>query len=104
MLYEVITLLEEGVNIVIGTPGRLMDFATSGKINFRDFGILIIDEADRMFDMGFYPDIMQILRKMGKAAERTTLLFSATLVITSYSIHYTKLYDSVLYWPHMHQS
>jgi len=73
------SLLEEGVNIVIGTPGRLMDFATSGKINFRDFGILIIDEADRMFDMGFYPDIMQILRKMGKAAERTTLLFSATL-------------------------
>jgi len=73
------TLLKEGVDIVIGTPGRLMDFAKSGKINFKDFGILVIDEADRMFDMGFYPDIMQMLRKMGKVTERISLLFSATL-------------------------
>ncbi len=73
------SILSEGANLVIGTPGRLMDFANSGKINFKDFGILIIDEADRMFDMGFYPDIMQMLRKMGKASERISMLFSATL-------------------------
>ncbi len=73
------SILSEGANLVIGTPGRLMDFASSGKINFKDFGILIIDEADRMFDMGFYPDIMQMLRKMGSASERISMLFSATL-------------------------
>ena len=57
-------LLKEGVDIMIGTPGRLMDYGNSGKILFRDFGFLIIDEADRMFDMGFLPDLRRIMKKM----------------------------------------
>ncbi len=72
-------ILEEGCDILIGTPGRLIDFGKSGKIRFGDMGILVIDEADRLFDMGFLPDLRKILSKMPPAAERRTMLFSATL-------------------------
>jgi ATP-dependent RNA helicase RhlB len=72
-------LLSQGVDIVVGTPGRLIDFNQQGKLNFRDVGILVIDEADRLFDMGFLPDIRRMLRKMPPATERRTMLFSATL-------------------------
>lgn len=72
-------MLHEGVDILIGTPGRLIDFAGSGKIKFSEIGILIIDEADRMFDMGFYPDIKRMVRRMPSPANRVSLLFSATL-------------------------
>lgn len=71
--------LREGCDLIIGTPGRLIDFGKSGKINFGDFGICIIDEADRLFDMGFLPDLRKILRKMPPAEERRTMLYSATL-------------------------
>ena len=73
------SMLHEGVDILIGTPGRLIDFAGSGKIKFSEIGILIIDEADRMFDMGFYPDIKRMVRRMPLPANRVSLLFSATL-------------------------
>jgi ATP-dependent RNA helicase RhlB len=56
-----------------------MDFMQSRKIDSRRFTYLVIDEADRMFDMGFYPDIQKILRGMRPPVERRTLLFSATL-------------------------
>ncbi len=72
-------LLADGVDVMIGTPGRLLDFAGSGKANFRDVGVLVIDEADRLFDMGFYPDLRQMLRTMSSPDERLTMLFSATL-------------------------
>ncbi|MFW5688963.1 MAG: DEAD/DEAH box helicase, partial [Spirochaetota bacterium] len=52
--------LADKVEIVIGTPGRLLDFSQSGKLDFREMGIIVIDEADRLFDMGFYPDIRKI--------------------------------------------
>ncbi|HOP29688.1 MAG TPA: DEAD/DEAH box helicase [Spirochaetota bacterium] len=71
--------LREGVNIMIGTPGRLMDFAGSGKIKFSDVGMLVIDEADRMFDMGFFPDIRKIMKRMAPPSQRISMLFSATL-------------------------
>lgn len=73
------TALKEGVDIYVGTPGRLIDFAGSGKIKFSEFGILVIDEADRMFDMGFFPDIKRMLKKMAAPSERISMLFSATL-------------------------
>jgi ATP-dependent RNA helicase RhlB len=66
-------------DFIIATPGRLMDFMQSRKIDSRRFTYLVIDEADRMFDMGFYPDIQKILRGMRPPVERRTLLFSATL-------------------------
>ena len=72
-------LVKGGVEIIIGTPGRLIDFGKSGKINFRDFGHVVIDEADRLFDMGFYPDIKKMMQMMVSPKERRTMLFSATL-------------------------
>jgi len=72
-------MLKDGVDIIIGTPGRLLDFQKSNKIDYRMFDIAVIDEADRMFDMGFYPDIRQMMSRMRPAKERQTMLFSATL-------------------------
>ncbi|HOP48617.1 MAG TPA: DEAD/DEAH box helicase [Desulfobacteraceae bacterium] len=73
-------LLEKGgIDIIIGTPGRLIDFGKQDKIRFSEIEILVIDEADRLFDMGFLPDIRWMLKRMPKYSERQTMLFSATL-------------------------
>ncbi len=72
-------LLEKGADIIIGTPGRLLDFSSSRKLDLRKFDILVLDEADRMLDMGFLPDVRKILRALPPVSERRTLLFSATL-------------------------
>lgn len=72
-------LLKEGVDIIIGTPGRLLDYAQSKKLKLDSVDILVIDEADRLFDMGFLPDLKKMLRQMVKPQERQTMLFSATL-------------------------
>jgi len=72
-------LIASGVDVMIGTPGRLLDFVGQGKLDFKDVGVLVIDEADRLFDMGFYPDLRQMLRTMSRPEDRRTMLFSATL-------------------------
>jgi len=72
-------LLQKGVDIFVGTPGRLLDFSQQGRLDLSKIGILVIDEADRLFDMGFLPDIRRMLRKMPPYNERQTMLFSATL-------------------------
>jgi ATP-dependent RNA helicase RhlB len=74
--------LSEGVDLIIGTPGRLLDFNQSRKIDFHELGILVIDEADRLFDMGFYPDIRKIMRRARPREERITMLYSATLSVS----------------------
>ncbi len=71
--------LGKGTDIIIGTPGRLLDFGKSGKINYHDFGKVVIDEADRLFDMGFYPDIKKMMHMLPPREKRQTMLFSATL-------------------------
>lgn len=71
--------LEEGVDIYIGTPGRLLDFRKMGKIPFNQVGVLVIDEADRMFDMGFLPDLREMLSYMSPKEHRLTFLYSATM-------------------------
>ncbi|MBM2824975.1 MAG: box helicase domain protein [Dehalococcoidales bacterium] len=69
--------LRSGVEIIVACPGRLLDHLWKGTISLSDLEVLVIDEADRMFDMGFLPDIRNILRCILKP--RQTLLFSATM-------------------------
>ena len=71
--------LAAGVRVAIGTPGRLLDFAKQRKLDLRQVGILVIDEADRLFDMGFIPDLRRLIRQMPGRDERITMLYSATL-------------------------
>ncbi len=71
--------LLKGTDIIIGTPGRLLDFGKSGKIRFKEIGKVVIDEADRLFDMGFYPDIKTMMKMLPPREKRQTMLFSATL-------------------------
>jgi ATP-dependent RNA helicase RhlE len=69
--------LEAGVPIVVATPGRLMDHMRGGAADFTGLRVLVLDEADRMMDMGFWPDVRRIVSAM--PTERQTLLFSATM-------------------------
>ncbi len=83
----------EGVDIIIGTPGRLLDFKQSGKLDFKQIGICVIDEADRLFDMGFYPDIKRIMKGLIDRTERLTMLYSATLSIRVLNIAWEYMND-----------
>jgi ATP-dependent RNA helicase RhlE len=69
--------LRGGAEIVVATPGRLLDHMGRGYVDFRELSILVLDEADRMLDMGFLPDVRRILREL--PTRRQTLLFSATM-------------------------
>ena len=71
--------LKKGVDVLIGTPGRVIDLQKSGTMQLGAVAFLIIDEADRMFDMGFYPDLRTLLSVLPSAEHRQTMLFSATL-------------------------
>jgi len=69
--------LRRGTEIIIATPGRLLDHISRGNVRFDALSILVLDEADRMLDMGFLPDIRRIIGRLPE--ERQTLLFSATI-------------------------
>ena len=69
--------LKAGADIVVATPGRLMDHMRHDSVNFEGLEVLVLDEADRMLDMGFLPDVQRILSALPKT--RQTLLFSATM-------------------------
>src|SRR5574343_1506537 len=68
--------LEHGADIVVGTPGRILDHLQRGSLSLGAVQTLVLDEADRMLDMGFFDDIAQVVRQCAK--DRQTLLFSAT--------------------------
>lgn len=71
--------LIDGVDILIGTPGRIIDYFKQGVFNLKQIQVLILDEADRMFDLGFIDDIRYLIRRMPDADKRLSMLFSATL-------------------------
>ncbi|MEE9447197.1 MAG: DEAD/DEAH box helicase [Arenicellales bacterium] len=71
--------IESGLDILIGTPGRVIDYFKKGVFHLEDLKVAVMDEADRMFDLGFVDDIRFLLRRMPKPDERLNLLFSATL-------------------------
>jgi len=75
-MYPQLQKLQRNPRIIIGTPGRLLDFVKRGKIRLANIGTIVLDEADRMLDMGFINDITYILSQMPK--ERHCMLFSAT--------------------------
>ncbi len=74
-----IASLKKGVDFLIGTPGRVIDLQKSGQMDLSSVAFLVIDEADRMFDMGFYPDLRELLKVLPVPEKRQTMLFSATL-------------------------
>ncbi|MBN1141001.1 MAG: DEAD/DEAH box helicase, partial [Deltaproteobacteria bacterium] len=71
--------LQKGVDVIVATPGRLIDYAKQRVFSLRQIEALVIDEADRMFDMGFIKDLRYILRQLPSFEKRQNMLFSATL-------------------------
>ena len=74
-----ISAIKKGCDIMVATPGRVIDLIEGKNLTLKDAYFTVIDEADRMFDMGFYPDLRTILKELPEAEERQTMLFSATL-------------------------
>ena len=74
--------LERPVDLLVGTPGRIIDYCSTGALKLEHAEILIIDEADRMLDMGFIPDVKRIVARLPRVGERQTMFFSATLTDT----------------------
>ena len=72
-------LLHSNVDLVVATPGRLIDYLGNHVVNLDRIEVLVIDEADRMLDMGFIPDVKRIIYRLGPPEGRQTMLFSATL-------------------------
>ncbi len=81
--------LRRGIDILVATPGRLLDHMRQGTVSFKNLEVLVLDEADRMLDMGFLPFVRTIIKALPK--ERQTLFFSATL-----SAEVKKLADEIL--------
>ena len=71
--------IADGVDVLVGTPGRLIDYLKQGVYTLNHIEVVVLDEADRMFDLGFIKDMRYILRRMPPPAERLNMLFSATL-------------------------
>lgn len=71
--------LEAGVDVLIGTPGRIIDYYKQRVFDLRHVRVLVLDEADRMFDLGFIADIRYLMRRLPPADQRLSMLFSATL-------------------------
>jgi ATP-dependent RNA helicase RhlB len=88
--------LEEGVDILIGTPGRLIDFYKQRVFDLASVQALVLDEADRMFDLGFIVDIRYIMRRLPPPDQRLNLLFSATLAQRVLELAYEHMNDPEL--------
>ena len=87
--------LESGVDVLIGTPGRLIDYWKQHVYDLKSVEILVIDEADRMFDMGFIKDLRFLLRRLPPVEERQSMLFSATLGFDVMELAYLFMNEAV---------
>ena len=85
--------LEEGVDVIIGTPGRVIDFYKQKVFSLKNIEVVVLDEADRMFDLGFISDIRYLLRRMPSADKRINMLFSATLSSRVMELAYEHMND-----------
>jgi ATP-dependent RNA helicase RhlB len=88
--------LEAGVDVLIGTPGRIIDFFKQHVFDLRSVQVLVLDEADRMFDLGFIADIRYILRRLPAPEDRLNMLFSATLSQRVLELAYEHMNDPEL--------
>jgi ATP-dependent RNA helicase RhlB len=88
--------LEAGVDVLIGTPGRIIDFFKQRVFGLRSVQVLVLDEADRMFDLGFIKDIRFVLRRLPERDHRLNLLFSATLSYRVLELAYEHMNDPEL--------
>ncbi len=88
--------LEAGVDVLIGTPGRIIDFFKQQVFDLRSIQVVILDEADRMFDLGFIVDIRFILRRLPAPDQRLNMLFSATLSQRVLELAYEHMNDPEL--------
>lgn len=86
-------VLDKGIDILIGTTGRIIDFVRQGVINLSSIQAVVLDEADRMFDLGFIKDIRFLFRRMPQANQRLNMLFSATLSMKVQELAYDHMND-----------
>jgi ATP-dependent RNA helicase RhlB len=87
--------LQAGVDVLIGTPGRLIDYLKQRVYDLSSVEVLVIDEADRMFDMGFIKDLRFLLRRLPPVDRRQSMLFSATLSFDVMELAYVFMNDAV---------
>jgi ATP-dependent RNA helicase RhlB len=88
--------LAAGVDVLIGTPGRIIDFYKQRVFGLRGIQVLVLDEADRMFDLGFIKDIRYVLRRLPEHSQRLNMLFSATLSHRVLELAYEHMNDPEL--------
>ena len=91
--FRQVNALKRGVDVLVATPGRLLDLMQQGHIHLNEVEIFVLDEVDRMLDMGFIPDIQRVLGKL--PAERQTLFFSATMTPKMVQLAHTMVTDPV---------
>jgi ATP-dependent RNA helicase RhlB len=89
-------MIEEGLDVLIGTPGRLIDYHRQRLYDLRSVEVFVLDEADRMFDLGFIRDIRYLFRRLRPPAERLSFLFSATLSQRVLELAYEHLNEATL--------
>ncbi|HQQ78677.1 MAG TPA: DEAD/DEAH box helicase, partial [Thermoanaerobaculia bacterium] len=87
--------LRAGCDLLIGTPGRLLDYEQQGATSFGEVESLVIDEADRLFDLGFIRDLRRILRRCPPPGKRHSMMFSATLSLRVMELAYEHMNDAV---------